>query len=226
MSIGLSFPCQFACIYCNDVETNAKRENPQRIKESEKMDLATMIQALELEGMEVAYPVSLASGEITIAPKKKEVLDGLSNFPLAILSNAAIYDEQVAALVARNDGSHLNVSVDAGTPETYRYIKGVNAFDRVLSNLRKYKAGGGRVYAKYIILPENCDHDNINGFLDFCADAGIDKILVSRDLRLKLNELSPSIFDAAAYLVEQAKKRNLQYDVFKVFGEYDFEHIQ
>ena len=73
-------------------------------------------------------------------------------------------------MISRKDGSFLNVSVDAGTRETYREVKGLDAYDRVLSHIRRYAQEGAVIEIKYILMPENCDRENIDGFLAFCKE--------------------------------------------------------
>lgn len=223
--LGMEFPCQLSCIYCN-WESNARHKNPEVIKNAMKIDVPTMVQAMEQEGMQLAYPITMASGEISIYPQRKEILTSISKYPVSILSNCVNYDEQIAKLVARDDGSFLNVSLDAGTAETYYKVKGLNVFEKVLANIRRYKAAGNNIQAKYILLPENCDRANIDGFIDFCAEVGVDKVQISRDINVKQDELPQSILDAAAYMVKQAKKKRLRYELIHLFDKKNQDYVK
>lgn len=212
LAVNSFSPCQFSCSYCR-WESNAKYRNREVIERALSIDFIAIIDALELEGvLELGYPIFVAFGEITIYPRKREILDRLSKYPLAIYTNGAIYDEQIAKLVARDDGSYLNISVDAGTAETYKKVKGMDVFDKVLTNIRAYKAKGGRMYLKYILLPENSGKNDLDSFLSFCADINVDKIQISRDEYVSLESLPQEVLDATDYMIEQANKLCLPYE--------------
>jgi len=212
LAVSAFSPCQFSCSYCR-WESNLKYRNRSVIERALSVNFITIMKALELEGvLEIGYPICVALGEVTIHPHKKEILDCLSRYPLAIYSNGAIYDEQIAELIARDDGSYLNVSVDAGTAETYKSVKGVDMFDKVLTNIRTYKAKGGKIFIKYIFLPENCSKADIDSFLAFCADTHADKVQISRDEWVSIENLPKEIMNAADYMIEQLNKLCLRYE--------------
>ena len=145
----LSYPCQLSCEYCG-VLSNAKhlKENQDLVKSAGNVDLREVIRCFrKRDQLSLQSPVVFASGEITLAPHKEEILSLMEEFPVQIFSNGILYDEKIAKLIAR-PGSFLNVSIDSGTRETYRKVKGLDAFDQVVSTLRKYVSGGGNNFLK------------------------------------------------------------------------------
>src|SRR5262249_54726137 len=55
-------------------------------------------------------------------------------------SNGLLLRGRKALDLATSGLDELRVSIDGGTPETYRTVRGVDGFDRILSNLRRFAA--------------------------------------------------------------------------------------
>ena len=86
------------------------------------------------------------------------------------------------------------MSLDSGTRKTFAQIKGVDCFDKVKNNIRKYSKNG-RVVLKYIILPNVNDNiDDIKGFLSFAKEIGTDSIEIVRNY-LEHNNMHDNEFD-------------------------------
>ena len=129
LAISPSYPCQLSCKYCA-VPGNAREieKNREAVCQAKKLDIAQMMRVLEEKDvLDLKEPIQLSAGEITILPNKKEILDSLSKYPVQVFSNCVLYDAQISEMISRKDGSFLNVSVDAGTRETYREVKGLDA---------------------------------------------------------------------------------------------------
>jgi molybdenum cofactor biosynthesis enzyme MoaA len=72
--------------------------------------------------------------------------------------------------------------LDAGTRETFKKIKGIDAFARVCENLRRY-AEHGNVEVKYIFMNGvNDSNGDIEGFADACNEINAASVFVTRDL--------------------------------------------
>ncbi|GHV28412.1 hypothetical protein FACS1894167_05340 [Synergistales bacterium] len=180
VAFGFEYPCQLSCCYCG--HRNAVHKiDAEAIKKQRQFSWTKFFETLENnELISSDTIVALASGEITCTPNKDEILASVAKYSLGILTNAVLYDEQIALLAARI-GSHMNVSVDSGIRETYKLVKGLDAFDRVFESIGKYIAKGVRVIVKYIFLPQNSDDENIIGFVNNCIKAGVKEIYISRD---------------------------------------------
>lgn len=226
LAISPDWPCQLSCTYCgvpgNTREIVCHREIVER---DMNFDVPAFIAFLERRNLlQLTAPIELSGGEISIFPKREEVLTALSRYPLQIFSNAIIYDEQIAKLIARSDGSFLNVSIDAGTPETYLAIKGLNAFKKVSETLRWYAENGGHIQPKYILLQENCDQEDLDGFLNLCVEIHSEMVHVSCNLKADPSNLG-AVRDAAVYLAREGKRRGLRCNVLPYFGEDNMAYI-
>jgi wyosine [tRNA(Phe)-imidazoG37] synthetase (radical SAM superfamily) len=111
--------------------------------------------------------VYLDAGEITVSAHCDEALRFVKDNGMraTVHINAFVYNEGIADLP--RDGGEIYVSLDAGTPETFAKIKGVDCRPRVMSNLERYALCDGSVILKYIVLDDvNGNAADICGFLD------------------------------------------------------------
>jgi wyosine [tRNA(Phe)-imidazoG37] synthetase (radical SAM superfamily) len=191
-------PCQCRCIYC-DIKDDPKfmRYNKERhLRYYEKaFDIIEHAQKNNIISHDAMWQVS--SGEITIHPLKDRIFNLLKNQFTVFFTNAFIFDEKIAENLTANPNSAIHISIDAGTPETWHKIKGVNNFDAVTKNLAKYQkystgvvggigGGGGMIKLKYIILPEINDNPNdYFGVTELMKTLKIRHLIISRDLRVK-----------------------------------------
>lgn len=65
------------------------------------------------------------------------------------------------------------------TAETFHKVKGVNAYNKVCENLHKYRESSGQIILKYILLDENCNSQDAEGFIELCKTLKIAKIDIS-----------------------------------------------
>ena len=103
-----------------------------------------------------------------------------SRWGMAFHTNGIVYSEKAAMTVSNNKASIINVSLDSGTRETYKKIKRVDMFDRVVANLCKYADAGCGIHLKYILLSGYNDNiDEVNAFINIAADIGVRKVILS-----------------------------------------------
>jgi wyosine [tRNA(Phe)-imidazoG37] synthetase (radical SAM superfamily) len=117
----------------------------------------------------------IASGEIAIHPYRDRFLDIVKGRTVTFYTNCFVFDGNIAAELAANPKSAVFLSIDAGTPETWRKVKGFDNYDDIVGNLRKYRERGsraGQIKLKYIVLPGIND-----GCEDYAAVIGIMKSL-------------------------------------------------
>lgn len=227
VALSLSYPCQLACSYC-ELETNAKhiKESREVIEQAEKIDISELMECLKDSGkLKLSEPIQLSGGEITVAPKKKELLNAVSDYPLQVFTNAIIYDGEIASIVASNDKSYLNVSIDAGTAETYKKVKGKDEFENVVSTLMKYHERGARILLKYIILPDNASVDDYDGFLDVAEKIDAINVYISCDITVAVNDITSSIIDGAIYMAKGCIERHINYTIMPYFGDKNVKYI-
>lgn len=227
LALSPSYPCQLKCEYC-ELQSNGKyiTTNQSEIEKANNIDVAKLVDCFEKKGKFIpSEPIQLSGGEITVSRKKDELLDAVEKYPLQIFTNAIIYDDRVAKLAARTDGSYLNISLDAGTRSTYAKVKGLDVWDRVVDTLSKYKETGSRMLLKYIILPDNCNCEDFDGFLKIADEISPLEVYISCDISVDVKNHPREVTSGAVYLAKGCKTLGIQYTILPYFGEENMKWI-
>ena len=139
--------------------------------------------------------------------------------------------EYVKTALAKRDDFSVQISVDSGTPETYRKVKGQSGFEAVWNTIKDYCTTGGRVFAKYIIFSYNSEKKEIDAFIEQCVKTGVNNISISAEAAatFQFQEDLPWTYGeaemkATAYLLEKALQTN--HAVFLYRGNLSSENFQ
>jgi len=181
-------PCDCRCIYCvyrNDIK---EFNDLDVIDGYEKVfEAVKYAEDTGLIAQDALWQIS--SGEITVHPFKKRFIDITKNKNTDFFTNCFVYDEGIGLNLASNPMSSINLSIDAGTRETWFKIKGFDNFDVVLENLQRYYEDSmqdGQLTFKYIILPGiNDNESDFQNVVSIMKCFGVKKIHLSRDNRIK-----------------------------------------
>jgi pyruvate-formate lyase-activating enzyme len=154
--------CNFSCCYCISKD-RFKLEKWGRLLKP--MDV---LRELGRRYGNSNIRLTLANGEVTARKDCDRILSFLKTSPweIGLITNAAIYRDSIVELSRNGKRVEMVISLDAGTPETYAKVKGVDCFDKTCDNIEKYVKAGAAVTLKYIILQginDNCA--DIDGFL-------------------------------------------------------------
>lgn len=83
-----------------------------------------------------------------------------------VFSNAIIYSPVVAEFLKKGNAT-MTTSIDAGTIDTFRKVRGVNQRDKVLGNLSRYlKEANKGLTLKYIFTDDNSSFEEIDAFIE------------------------------------------------------------
>ncbi|GHV28430.1 hypothetical protein FACS1894167_05410 [Synergistales bacterium] len=197
--------CNFNCIYCT---FDAKNIYPPPPQSQNAIDFIKIIDAFESYGLlSDNYSIDVGAGEVTISPRREELYKLLEKSECCIFTNASVYDEKLAHLLKKCNAI-LDVSLDSGTRETFRVIKGVDLFGRVCKNLMRYnQEKPGCLVLKYILLPGFNDNVNdIDGFLKLCDDVEVRMIQISTDI-YSTSPMSDHAKNMLCYLADKIKEK-------------------
>ncbi|MDR1532375.1 MAG: radical SAM protein [Clostridiales bacterium] len=180
--LGSLCVCNFDCFYCyrHDLAFSPKDL-------SDELDVSAFLQLAKNyngDNTENLW-VYCAYGEITAHPPayREKIYQEIRDFDVQFVTNASIYDEFIHQHLKTRKGSSINVSLDCGTHETFKRIKGRAMFPKVLENLRKYNEGRiGQIWLKYIFLPGVNDNENdVAGFVAIYRELNVDAAIISSD---------------------------------------------
>ena len=155
------YKCQLACIYCS-CRKNISEDKERFMRMFDYKRFVEILEGLDMLNKHTLF--NIATEEISINPRKDEILDAVEKYKVMINTNAVIFDKRIAKFGER-PGNCFSISPDAGTRETYKLIKGLDVFDKVWGNIMKYAKYGATIYIKYIFQHQNSNDANVEGFL-------------------------------------------------------------
>lgn len=175
--------CNADCIYCSNNLEQDERTN-------KVYEILPILDSLKEKGIiKQGCEFHIGGGEFTIYKECNELLEkyALTNFAkIAIPTNAIIYNENLFKALD-NNSTAIIVSLDSGCKKTYKKIKKVDAFDKVVENLTKYaknKFMPHTIGLKYIIIPTYNDNlAEYKKFIKIAKKAGIQKVIIDIDAR-------------------------------------------
>lgn len=213
-------PCQCRCIYCSVHKDYANADHVKVNAAYERMfDALDYAKRSGLIAENAAWQVS--TGEITIHPYRERILDLVQNQRVFFYTNCFRFDPQIAENLKANPNSAINLSIDAGLPQTWHKIKGFDNFEEVTSNLVHYyleSARPGQITLKYIVLPGiNDTLEDYLSLIDIMKTLKVPHLTISRDTSKKY-AFSPkeqeTLVGAAAYLFALCHKNEISNDMF------------
>lgn len=132
--------------------------------------------------------VYMSGGEITISPEFEAMFSTLANFlntKIEILTSGIQYSNSIKEAFI-NDKCILVISLDSSNKETYKKIKQVDCFDKVVNNIKSYINASDfardNITLKYIIQDGiNDTNKQISDFVHFVKDIGVNNIRLDLD---------------------------------------------
>lgn len=207
--------CNYKCVYCFAEEF---LNNPE--KDNENMSTYQVIEQLSQmpEYNTPDFKLNISNGEFTANKDCDDMLDILLRMPwkVSFLTNGSIYREKFAEFLKTGRALKVQISMDAGTRETYHKVKGLDAFDRVIENMKRYELGNVDGFVlKYIFLEGYNDNEaDTDGFIDVAAEVGCRSITISSDL---FKPFTPKMRTLVTRMIKRAAdagiklRRNMSY---------------
>ncbi|GHV53565.1 hypothetical protein FACS1894216_11800 [Synergistales bacterium] len=215
--------CNVRCCYCTAYD-DKRYLLDKDILESGNRFIDDWRQLIRLYADKCIY-VAFANGEMTVSPWRDEVLCDLlntaKNWNLLIPTNGVEYNADIARLMRLGRVQDLMISLDAGTRETFQKIRGVDCFEKVISNIRRYKETSERsdcISIKYIILEGlNDNRIDIDCFVNIASELQV-KVIISNDNFTLQNPMSDNVRNTIKFLADKLKSKKLQF----FFGRHCF----
>ena len=192
------FLCNSRCLYCNSWITTELKDGKYVDKNgsTNSYEILPIIKQLIEKGMITTDTIfDFAGGEPTIYRQFEETIEYLLNFGIKhieIFTNAIKYSKGIERGIEEGV-INITVSIDAGTKEIHKKVKGVETYDTVYENLQKYleKAKNKKqVQSKYVIVDAINDTENeILNWIKTSKEIGIEKLFINADNRYFEKEL-------------------------------------
>jgi sulfatase maturation enzyme AslB (radical SAM superfamily) len=157
-------------------------------------------------------------GEPTVSKEFRPLMSKLQAYGCRfwINTNAIVHAKEIVAGLA-SGRIEINVSIDAGTRETYHRVKAKDKFDIVWKNVARYAAvNPDKVIVKYIVNDKNDSLGEIEAFMEKAKEAGVRDVRVSSDSNQeRLDTVREKTMLAAAYFIHLANSYG-----FRTTGTY------
>ena len=155
--------CNMKCSYCSETYYGGKQAS---------YDVEKLINEFKEKKALANVPhIVWGGGEPTLDRTFSKILkildkENLENNKQRIITNAVKYLPEVYELINKSK-VYIVVSIDAGTQETFKKLRGINKLDLVLKNLKQYSSQTpSNVIVKYIVLKDNCTDEEILNFIN------------------------------------------------------------
>jgi MoaA/NifB/PqqE/SkfB family radical SAM enzyme len=120
-------------------------------------------------------------GETLMSPKAVDYLHAIAtrDFQCGLSTNAVLLDSETADRLVSGKAFYINVSIDGGCRETYRRIRGVDRFDKVLENLAGLmdirNRRGSSSCVEWIFVMMKSNFRDLPKAVEIACEIGVDK---------------------------------------------------
>ena len=156
----------------------------------------------------------------SIHPYKEKFFRIAKDSSIRFYTGCHIFDRQIAINLASNKDSQMSFSIDSGTSETWRKIKGVDNFQSVLENIDKYLSFGVRpeqIDLKYIVLPGTNDNPkDYESIINIMKRIGVQKLHIAADVRtlhVRQGERLETLIRSASLLAAMLQANGMRFVV-------------
>ena len=169
--------CDCSCIYCCE-QYLSQRKIVLKSKKSDYYDLLPIIKELYKHNMidKENTDVHFQGGNVSVLDEFEDLVNifmtnGVKRIEIA--TNGIKYLPIVEQICTKTFVD-INISIDAGTRETYKKIKTVDKFDDLIENLKKYVKLPLLLRLKYILVRGvNDTKEEIENYINLMKEIGI-----------------------------------------------------
>lgn len=208
--------CNCKCVYCALLKE--KQSAPYPI-------LPTLQKLHEEELLIETCQVSWGGGEPSILNEFETTSLWImeKNYFQKIHTNAIKPSESIARIL-KNGMCNVDISIDAGTAQTHKEVKGLDIWRQVLTTCqyyRKHARDAEQVSLKYIVFEKNNDKNNIDNFLNICNKINCKNIEISLNFEEINNQtVSQKTLDAIQYLYHESTSQEFTCTLFFIPQKY------
>ena len=169
--------------------------------------------------------IQFAGGEPTIMKDFEKVIElciknGIENY--MIHSNGIKFSKAIEKLI-KTKNVKLIISLDSACRETFKRVKNVDCFDKVVESMKKYakaqRLGQCSVRSKYIIIPGVNDNlEEIIKWYELSVKMGINMVILDVEMgwfKTHNQTLTPELINIVKTIQERAKKDSIVLDYYE-----------
>jgi len=199
--------CNLRCKYCSKIYWGGKRS---------KYNVVEFISYLsKSSSLNNCQQVVWGGGEPTLNKSFEQILEKIHGSAKPkiyhrVFTNSVRYSEAITKFLKRGL-IKIVTSIDSGTPETFKKIRGRQKFYDVFKNLKSYaKIDPSKVTVKYIFTEENYEEKEIDAFVINCKKYNLKNCNFQISLNYKNKNIKFKILKAILYLFFKLSKNNFK----------------
>jgi wyosine [tRNA(Phe)-imidazoG37] synthetase (radical SAM superfamily) len=220
--------CNFKCSYCSFHQEKPYKNDNELIKTIESISKNLPFAVIHLANLE--FLANKNCGDILKFMTEHNIYSALT-------TNGSLFPEELNNYIKKGLLTTVNCSLDAGTRETYKIIKGVDCFEKTCKNLEIYRDLGVPLLLKYIILDGvNDNKKDIDGFIDLAVRLNSKIVYLSADIHGTSKNLSENAINMTEYFVRLCDEKSLKFEIVTgnfnksdlklILGEVENEQIR
>ena len=198
--------CNLRCTYCSEIYYGGKRS---------KYNVVEFIKYLsDSKAFKNCKQVVWGGGEPTLDKSFELIVNEIDkyanpNIYHRVFTNSVRYHQAVTDFLKR-DLIKIVTSIDAGTKEKFKQVRGRDKFYNVFENLQKYSSyNPNRITIKYILTDENLDESELKNFVENCIKYNLEMCNFQISMNYKNEDLELKYLKSITYLMGYLKKNNI-----------------
>lgn len=206
LSIEHHSVCNLRCTYCSPVYYGGKRS---------EYNVIEFVKYLSNSGsFKECKQVVWGGGEPTLDKSFEIIVEEINKHANPqiyhrVFTNSIRYNDAIAKFLKRNLVK-IVTSVDAGTPEKFKEIRGRDKFFDLFENLKKYsEINSNSITIKYILTDQNLDEKQLLGFVNICKKYKLENCCYQISMNYKYSNLKKIFFKSILFLMATMKKNNI-----------------
>ena len=216
--------CSSNCNYCESMDNKALYNSFQEYK------VVPILEELKKNGcLDFNGYTSFWCGEATEIAEFEDII----NFFLEnnqgyyhIHTSGLFYNKSIETLL-KNAGAEICIVLDSSDKETFLRIKGIDKYDVVWDNIRKYnfaKKDYNLVSLKYVFSPGINDNQNqIEKWLEKVVQEGIKKVVLDLDgryLYYNKKRMPASLPEKVTFIKNFCKENDVSIDIYGILQDF------
>jgi pyruvate-formate lyase-activating enzyme len=221
--------CNARCCYCTAYDKRRYDTNFEELESGRAFleDWTELYNAYKEERIHVSF----ANGEMTASPWRKQVWQDLEkcNWNILVPTNGIIFDENLAQLIYEGR-ANTYIDFDAGTKNTFKTIRGVDAFEKVIDNVNRYIDRSGdyknNISVKYLFLEgKNDSEEELSAFIEIAKEIGA-IVIISNDNFTLPNRMTENLMQTMRNFIIDCDNNNLRIGIGRhCFNAEDYSDL-
>ena len=207
LSIEHHSVCNLRCSYCSETYWGGKRS---------KYNVVEFIKDLSENGaLSDCKQVVWGGGEPTLDKTFEMIVNEIERYASPklyhrVFTNAIRHHPAIETFLKKNL-IKIVTSVDAGTEETFKKVRGRVKFKELFENLKRYASvNPDRVTIKYILTDDNQNIEDLKGFAEKCLENNLIECCYQVSMNYKKEDISIQYLKSILLLMSLMKKNGIK----------------